>query len=67
MNGEGIGDGAPLLCLVRRALGDSVSACFGIEGQGRAVDPASHLVQAVLLIGCAVAALYVLWRWRVAS
>jgi hypothetical protein len=59
-NGEGIGDGAPLLCLIRRALGDTTSACFGIEGQGRAVDPGAHIVQAVLLIGCVVAAAVVL-------
>jgi hypothetical protein len=70
-NGEGIGEGAPLLCLIRRALGDVGSACFGIEGQGRAVDPGAHIVQAILLIGCVVAAAIVIGmairRWRAAS
>jgi hypothetical protein len=67
-NGEGIGEGAPLLCLIRHALGDVGSACFGIEGQGRAVDPGAHIVQALLLIGCVVAATLVVgmatWRRR---
>lgn len=65
--GEGIGDGAPLVCLIRRALGDTASACFQIEGQSRATDPGSHLVQAFLLVGCAVGVavtLYMMWRAR---
>jgi hypothetical protein len=70
-NGEGIGEGAPLLCLIRHALGDVGSACFGVEGQGRAVDPGAHIVQAVLLIGCVLAAAVVIGmavrRWRVGS
>jgi hypothetical protein len=70
-NGEGIGEGAPLLCLIRHALGDVGSACFGVEGQGRAVDPGAHIVQAILLIGCVLAASVVIvmavQRWRVGS
>lgn len=65
--GEGIGDGAPMFCLIRRALGDAASACFQIEGQGRADDPGARLVQTFLLIGCAVGVavtLYMMWRSR---